>query len=169
MEQVEEVSINLAEYKEQLQQVEALLLEYPDNEEYQELYTNLEEVIALAEDVQKGSEEVGPSAGQPAEDELITVPPSVALPSVLPPQVRRQVHHQYQRIVTRLQVAQQIRVTQQKAALLGQAPAAWAIGAPCQALYSDGKWYDAAVKAVTIAGQFVVSYDGYSEAQEVSQ
>lgn len=68
---------------------------------------------------------------------------------------------------THQQVAQQIRVTQQKAALLGQAPAAWAIGAPCQALYSDGKWYDATVKAVTIAGQFVVSYEGYSEAQEV--
>lgn len=89
MDQVEEVSINLAEYKEQLAQVEALLLEHPDNEEYQELYTNLEEVIALAEDVQRGSEAAapGPSTNQTAEEDLITMPPSVALPSVLPPQV----------------------------------------------------------------------------------
>lgn len=65
------------------------------------------------------------------------------------------------------QVAQQIRAAQQKAAILGQAPAAWAIGGECQALYSDGQWYEAVVKAVTTAGQFVVAYEGYEEQQEV--
>lgn len=162
--QVEEVSINLAEYKEQLAQVEALLLEHPDNEEYQELYTNLEEVIALAEEVQRGSEAAQPS--EPAQDELITVPPSVGMPSVLPPKVQLTSSAACRRH-QRSQVAAQIRATQAKAALLGQAPAAWAIGAPCQALYSDGKWYDAFVKAVTVAGQFVIKYEGYTDTQEV--
>ncbi len=46
---------------------------------------------------------------------ITTQAPSLQLPSILPPQV-----------------AQQIRTAQQKAALLGQAPAVWAIGSRCQ-------------------------------------
>lgn len=39
------------------------------------------------------------------------------------------------------QVAEQIRHAQQRAALGGQGPAAWAVGAKCKALYSgDGNW-----------------------------
>lgn len=54
----------------------------------------------------------------------ITAAPALTLPSVLPPQV-----------------AQQIRTAQQRAAMAGQAPASWAIGAKCQAVYSgDGQW-----------------------------
>lgn len=54
----------------------------------------------------------------------ITSAPELRLPTVLPPQV-----------------AQQIREAQQRAALAGQAPPAWAISAKVQALYSgDGQW-----------------------------
>lgn len=39
------------------------------------------------------------------------------------------------------QVAEQIRLAQQRAALAGQGPPAWAVGAKCRALYSgDGNW-----------------------------
>ena len=67
-----------------------------------------------------------------------------------------------------LQVAEQIRAAQQKAALSGQAPAAWAIGARCEALYAgDGQWYSATVKGVTGTGNFLVSFDEYGTEEEV--
>ena len=70
----------------------------------------------------------------------ITQAPEVRLPSVLPPQV-----------------AQQIKDAQQRAALAGQAPPAWAIGALCQAIYSgDGQvntcWCSATVESCTWPG-----------------
>ena len=67
-----------------------------------------------------------------------------------------------------LQVAEQIRAAQQKAALSGQAPAAWAIGARCEALYAgDGQWYSATVKGVTGIGNFLISFDEYGTEEEV--
>jgi len=66
------------------------------------------------------------------------------------------------------QVAQQIRAAQQKAALAGQAPPAWAIGARCQAVYSlDGEWYEASVVGVTTAGDFVVKFAAYNNTEQV--
>ena len=67
----------------------------------------------------------------------------------------------------RAQVAQQIRSAQQKAALAGQAPPAWAIGAKCQAVYSlDGEWYEASVVGVTTAGDFVVKFAAYGNTEQ---
>lgn len=63
----------------------------------------------------------GPAAAAPAAAGT-AAPPSVS--SLLPPQV-----------------AEQIRHAQQRAALTGQGPAEWAIGAKCRAVYSDdGNW-----------------------------
>ena len=141
---------NLQEYEAQLEQVEGLLLDDPDNEEYKGIYESLAEVIALTKDLIRDAETAGTAVSAAASDAAMqsqqqpqpqpaaaTVPlegaitqaPEVRLPSVLPPQV-----------------AQQIKEAQQRAALLGQAPTAWAIGAPCQAMYSgDGqvKWLPA--------------------------
>ena len=67
-------------------------------------------------------------------------------------------------------MAQQIRSAQQKAALAGQAPPAWAIGAKCQAVYSlDGEWYEAAVVGVTTAGDFVVKFAAYGNTEQARQ
>ena len=67
----------------------------------------------------------------------------------------------------RAQVAQQIRSAQQKAALAGQAPPAWAIGAKCQAVYSlDGEWYEASVVGVTTVGDFVVNFAAYGNTEQ---
>lgn len=66
------------------------------------------------------------------------------------------------------QVAEQIRAAQQKAALGGQAPAAWAIGGRCQAVWSgDGGWYSGAVTGVSAGGNFIVSFDEDGGVEEV--
>ena len=71
----------------------------------------------------------------------IVTPPQLNLPSILP-----------------ASVAEQIRRAQVKAAILGQADAAWAIGAKCQAVYSaDGQFYNATVEAVTLVRPVVPS------------
>ena len=82
---------------------------------------------------------------------MVTTAPQLQLPSILP-----------------LQVANQIRWAQQKAALSGQAPPAWAIGASCTALHSDGQQYTAEVTGVTATGSFVVRFPNDESEEEVS-
>ena len=66
------------------------------------------------------------------------------------------------------QVAQQIRAAQQKAALSGQAPLAWAIGARCQAVWSgDGGWYNGTVSGVSVNDRFIVTFDEDGGVEEV--
>lgn len=65
-------------------------------------------------------------------------------------------------------VAEQIKKAQQRSALLGQAPAGWAVGGECLAYYAtDAQWYPAVVESVTEDGNFVVVYDGYGNREEV--
>lgn len=83
----------------------------------------------------------------------ITEAPEVKVPSVLPPQV-----------------AEQIRKAQQRAALTGQAPAEWAIGAKVQGKYSgDGEWYDGEVTGISVNGKFIVKLLQYGVQEELSQ
>lgn len=113
-------------------------------------------MIELTKDLLK---EAPQSSAQPAKGsrwgEVKAAAPTPAsapvLPSILPPQV-----------------AQQIRAAQIRAALSGQAPAAWAVGAKCQAMYSaDGEFYAATVTAVSASGNFVVLFDAYGNSEEV--
>ena len=65
-------------------------------------------------------------------------------------------------------MAQQIRAAQQKAALSGQAPLAWAIGARCQAVWSgDGGWYNGTVSGVSVNSRFIVTFDDDGGVEEV--
>ena len=65
-------------------------------------------------------------------------------------------------------MAQQIRAAQQKAALSGQAPLAWAIGARCQAVWSgDGGWYNGTVSGVSVNDRFIVTFDEDGGVEEV--
>ena len=66
-----------------------------------------------------------------------------------------------------MQVANQIRWAQQKAALSGQAPPAWAIGASCIARHSDGEQYPGEVTGVTATGSFVIKFPNYDLEEEV--
>lgn len=97
------------------------------------------------------SAETGLSQQQAAASGTVITAPSLQLPSILPPQV-----------------AEQIRSAQQRAALQNQAPAAWAIGARCQAVYSgDGEWYSASVSGVTAADTFLITFAEYGNQEEV--
>lgn len=163
---------NLHSYEQQLEEVNQLLLDDPENEELQAIFENLSEVrgllahcsstesrdavapnrcpspcqavqvIQLTRDLCQAeahsAQEAQPGQGQhdqpssPAAAPVASAAPQGAAasasertgPSLLPPQV-----------------AEQIRLAQQRAALAGQGPAAWAIGAKCRAVYSgDGNW-----------------------------
>jgi len=83
------------------------------------------QVVKLTEELLTESQRQAPPAPATAGPvAAVTQAPEVRLPSVLPPQV-----------------AEQIRAARQRAALAGQAPPEWAIGAKVQALYSgDGIW-----------------------------
>ncbi|CAL8468979.1 g8520 [Coccomyxa elongata] len=157
-----ELQSNLQEYRAQLQQVEQLLFEDPENAEYAEIHNNLSEAISLTEELLQGEgEDAGPSTSaaaqrpaRPAPNVVLTEAPAIQLSSVLP-----------------ATVAQQIRAAQQKAALAGQAPPAWAIGAKCHALSPlDGDWAEAVVKGISASGNFVVAFTGReSELEEVDR
>ncbi len=120
------------------------------------------QVIQLTQDLLKDAREQQQGAGSSATAALsnaaasgeapkIVAPPQLHLPSILP-----------------ASVAEQIKKAQVRAAILGQADAAWAIGAKCQAVYSaDGQFYNATIEAVTSAGKFVVAFDGYTDKEEV--
>lgn len=160
MQSIDELRSNLATYEAQKAQVEELLAQDSDNAEFQELNTSLAEVVDLTRDLLQealqGSTalsdlppslppggEGGIQYGQPRAAPIVVETSAPAVSSFLPPQV-----------------AQQIRAAQQKAALQGDAPAAWGIGARCQAVWSgDGEWYNATITGVSAAGNFVVSFD----------
>ncbi|PNW87044.1 hypothetical protein CHLRE_02g106550v5 [Chlamydomonas reinhardtii] len=183
----EELQENLRQYKEQLAQVEQLLMMGSDEEmpgqDLQDMYQSLSEVIQLTEELLKDALEQQRAAGaavaglsaaaaaavaagvagaEAAAGEAaaaadanpvakIVTPPELNLPAILP-----------------ASVADQIRKAQVRAALTGQAPAEWAIGAQCQAVYSaDGQHYDATVEAISAAGNFIVVFEGYGNKEEV--
>lgn len=142
----------MREYNAQLQQVEELLLAEPENQEYADIFQSLTEVIQLTSDLLQEAPDAGVSTSSaPRPVAAITTAPQLSLPSILPPQV-----------------AFQIRAAQQKAALNGQAPGAWAIGARCQALYSgDGEQHEGTVTGVTAYGNFVVQFSKFDHEEEV--
>ncbi|KAL3140953.1 hypothetical protein ABBQ32_005477 [Trebouxia sp. C0010 RCD-2024] len=169
----QELQTNLDEYQGQLEQVDELLTLDPGNSEYQDLHGSLLEVIQLTEDLLRDAQQQQPDAPAPKtrlsrfdRDEAVpkgatavsapstsavVTAPSLQLPSILPPQV-----------------AEQIRSAQQRAALQNQAPASWAIGARCQAVFSgDGEWYNASVSGVTAGDNFLITFAEYGNQEEV--
>jgi survival-of-motor-neuron-related-splicing factor 30 len=177
---VEELQANLADYKQQLQQVETLLLSDHTNDELKEMYDNLTEVIQLTEDLLLEAGVDLPAAAQPAA----AAAPAPLLTAAAGTGAGLSSSHdsllqQQQQLVTPAQlnlpamlpasVADQIRKAQVKQALLGQGNPAWAVGSECLALYSgDGQYYKATVMSVTDEGKFVVLYEGYGTEETVS-
>lgn len=98
-----------------------------------------------------GPSAVSAAVSVPPPTAQIVTPPLLALPSILP-----------------ASVAEQIRKAQVRAAILGQADPAWAIGHGVLAKYAaDGEFYNATVDAVTTDGKFVVAYEGYTDKDTV--
>uniref|UniRef100_A0A7S0VKM0 Survival of motor neuron-related-splicing factor 30 n=1 Tax=Polytomella parva TaxID=51329 RepID=A0A7S0VKM0_9CHLO len=167
LQSIEELEENLKVYRQQLEEIGQIILqdgegdEDPD-QELQDLYHNLEELIELNEDLLKDAiatrksssnieEPILPSLAAPVASVAVTTAPELILPASLPPQV-----------------ADQIRRAQAKAALLGRKPPAWAIGSKCQAIYAaDGLYYDARIEGISSTGNFIVVYEGYTEKGEV--
>mmetsp|Transcript_17087 Transcript_17087/g.51065 ORF Transcript_17087/g.51065 Transcript_17087/m.51065 type:complete len:306 (-) Transcript_17087:193-1110(-) len=162
---VEELRSNLATYETQRAQVDDLLQQDASNVEFQELRASLVEVIELTQELLRealqseaatqpspaAAAASAPTGGSWQAAPVVVQSQAPAVSSFLPPQV-----------------AQQIRAAQQRAALAGDAPAAWAIGARCQAVWSgDGEWYPAKVDGVSAQGNFVVTFDEDGGVEEV--
>ena len=166
-------------------QVEQLLLDDPENAEYKDIYDGLQEVWSnipcinntfmseiidliiftcyfclqvtklTKELLEAAQAEETPRKESPNHQHgpvaAITKAPEVKVPSILPPQVK-----------------EQIRIAQQRAALAGQAPPEWAIGASVQGRYSgDGKWYAGEITAISAAGKFIVHLNQYDIKEEM--
>ncbi|KAL4433592.1 hypothetical protein ABPG75_000033 [Micractinium tetrahymenae] len=173
-EQISDPAADLVAYEAQQAEVGRLLLEDPDNEELQAIYADLTDVIQLTRELAEAQtveadvaaagaaaapspaagEQHGQLAGPAEATPAAAAQPTAAGGTLLPPQV-----------------AEQIRHAQQRAALGGQGPAAWAVGAKCKAVYSgDGNWYNAVVDSVTADGNsFVVVFDGYDTTEAVGK
>ncbi|KAH7624548.1 hypothetical protein Ndes2526B_g00748 [Nannochloris sp. 'desiccata'] len=146
-----ELRTNLQEYEDQMKQVEALLLDQPENEEYQSIYGGLVQVVNLTKELLAETEQQDHDA---ATASASAAAPTVAAAAAAEPQPSSS--------TLPPTVAHQIKLAQQRAALAGHGSAAWAIGAEVQAKYSgDGLWYDASVTGVNEEGNFIVTFTAY--------
>lgn len=133
-----ELSSNLSTYKDQLRQVRQLLVDDPGNSEYADMQKELEEVIALTEELlttarqnEISGSEIGRSASESLSFSLAKGSSEMKMQPVSD-------HHE----------------------LLS-------IGSKVQAVWSeDGEWYDATIEAHTLNGYYVC-YDGWGNKEEV--
>ncbi|RZC53493.1 hypothetical protein C5167_012344 [Papaver somniferum] len=137
---IEELGSNLSTYKEQLQQVRELLVDDPGNSEYADMEKELQEVIALTEELlatAKQGEFTGLDSGTNAG----------ASPSL--PQSEGASEY--------TQASNHLSESFQK----------FPVGTKIQAVWSDdGEWYDATVEALTPNGYYV-HFEGWGNREEV--
>ncbi|OVA19135.1 Tudor domain [Macleaya cordata] len=137
---IDELASNLSTYKEQLQQVRKLLVDDPGNSEYADMEKELEEVIALTEELlatAKQSEHPGLDSGTNAD-----VSPSL---------------HQSEGTSEYTQTSNHMSESFEK----------FPVGTKVQAVWSeDGEWYDATIEALTPNGYYV-AFDGWGNREEV--
>lgn len=137
---ISELASNLSAYKDQLQQVRKLLVEDPANSEYADMEKELEEVIALTEELLE-------TAKQSEITEL---------------DIRKNVNegpsfHEFTRTHEHEMGPKDVFENSEK----------FPVGTKVQAVWSDdGEWYDATIEAFTPNGYYV-SYDGWGNKEEV--
>lgn len=167
----EELATNLDSYERQLAEVEELLLEDPDNSELVAIFDNLTEVLAnlhlgqpwmeearpnitcneplfhlqviqLAKELCRADTAAAAQQPQPSKHEGGQLVPALdARGTASPAPVPTAAPGTFSSLLPP-QVAEQIRLAQQRAALSGQGLPAWAVGAKCRAVYSgDGNWW----------------------------
>lgn len=122
---IEELASNLSTYKEQLQQVKMLLADDPGNSEYADMAKELEEVIALTEELLATTKQNGSSAG--------ATPSSAALHDQ-----EGSSHNKMEQMNAPNQ--------HQKFPIGTKVQAVWS---------EDGEWYDAIIEAHTPIGYYV--------------
>ncbi|XP_057975879.1 uncharacterized protein LOC131163325 [Malania oleifera] len=137
---IDELASNLSTYKDQLQQVRKLLVDDPGNSEYVDMEKELEEVIALTEELlatARQNEISGLKNGTGA-DASSSLDPSRG--SFMHKMESENVSDHYER---------------------------FPVGTKVQAVWSeDGEWYDATIEAHSPNGYYVC-YDGWGNKEEV--
>ncbi|GAB2231309.1 hypothetical protein Droror1_Dr00010314 [Drosera rotundifolia] len=137
---IEELTSNLSTYKQHLQQVKLLLADDPGNLEYLDTSKELEEVIALTEEVLATAKQKGNFAS--------SIGTSANSSHMLPDASGASRHRVDQ---TNLSGHHEI----------------FDVGTKVQAVYSeDGEWYNATIVDTTLNGYYVL-YDGWGNKEEV--
>jgi len=139
-ESIEELREKLDQFNEQLQQVQALLEEEPDNEEYSQIQSDLLDVVKLTKDVLKLRQEEARSAPT-SNSSSHTSPPSTKVEALVHAPVTT----------------------------LSSSPSFFSIGTVCEARYSvDGTWYKAVIDSILEGGKYHVTYSEYGNQEVVS-
>ncbi|KAG9457019.1 hypothetical protein H6P81_001527 [Aristolochia fimbriata] len=137
---IEELASNLSTYKDQLAEVRKLLADDAGSTEYVDMEKELEEVIALTEELLETAKQSQPSGVSPDIDEDSS-----------PNQQKSDVSSKVE--MTSINPSGTYEVLP--------------IGSKVQAVWSeDGEWYDATIEAVSANGYFV-SYDEWGNKEEV--
>merc|ERR1712115_279025 len=127
---------DLTTYKLQLQQVEAALTTDPENEELQQLKTDLEQVLALTQDL------INAQLGASAASSSGVKEEEVEEAAAEKPKKKKS------------------RWTEDP--IIPVKP--WQVGEHCQAIYSgDGQYYDAKIEEINTDGEVSVKFRGYRE------
>lgn len=134
---IEELTSNISTYKEQLQQVKMLLAEDPGNSEYNDMEKELEEVIALTEELL--------ATAKQNENSTLGTGTSASTSNIL----------------------QNSNATSLYEMDTLDEHEKFPIGTKVQAVWSeDGEWYEATIEAYTPNGYFVC-FDGWGNKEEV--
>ncbi|KAK4762098.1 hypothetical protein SAY87_029982 [Trapa incisa] len=137
---IDDLASNLSTYKDQLRQVRQLLVDDPENAEYADMQKELEEVIALTEELLLTARQNEVSA----QDTHTNATESLSLS------------------YTKGHANDKVQL-EGFPGLDEKLP----IGSKVQAVYSeDGEWYEATIEAYTPNGYYV-SYDGWGNKEEV--
>ncbi|XP_068652782.1 uncharacterized protein [Aristolochia californica] len=137
---IEELASNLSTYKDQLAQVIKLLVDEPGNSEYLDMERELEEVIALTEELLATAKQAHLSGVSPDIDGDLSPNQQKSVVSPTIEMISSNSFETYKRLP---------------------------VGSKIQAVWSeDGDWYDATIEAITPNGYFV-SYDEWGNKEEV--
>ncbi|XP_068647757.1 uncharacterized protein [Aristolochia californica] len=137
---IEEMVSNLSMYNDQLAQVRKLLADEPGNSEYVDMEKELEEVIALTEELLATAKQAQVTGVSPDIDADLSPNQQKSVVSPKIEMISNNASGTYERLP---------------------------IGSKIQAVWSeDGDWYDATIEAITPNGYFV-SYDEWGNKEEV--
>jgi len=150
-ETVEQLAKKLQEHKDQLAQVEQMLLENPDDETLLKLKADLTQVVSLTEDLtQAGKDD---DEGEEEKTEMMETDKN----KILDPNEMSDVP------TLPTDISEGIGPTE----ILTEKK--WTIGDRCQALWEDGKYYNARIDGITAAENFSIIYLDYGNQMEVPE
>jgi len=175
---VEQLAKKLQEHKDQLHQVEQMLMENPEDETLLKLKADLTQVVSLTEDLTRGAppegdeeeyEEEGDDEkkdgdnGQAEGDKPLSISAMEEEDKVAEAAARAILEGE-QRVPS---VAPDLGDDDLVSSMVTEKK--WSIGDRCQALWEDGKWYNARIDGVTAAENFNVTYLDFGNTSDVPE